>query len=76
MSYITSYLSYHFRVPLKRMNKGRTGDAPRDQEEEVVDFMVVQDVVVAEAGVVEAEVGVATGTSELAVVGEEEEVEE
>lgn len=58
------------------MNKGRTGDAPRDQEEEVVDFMVVQDVVVAEAGVVEAEVGVATGTSELAVVGEEEEVEE
>ena len=58
------------------MNKGRTGDAPRDREEEVVDFTVVQDVVVAEVGVVEEEVGVATETSELAVVGEEEEGEE
>ena len=54
------------------MNKGRTGDAPRNREEEV-DFMGVQGVVVAEVDVVEAGVGVATEISELAVVEEEEE---
>ena len=55
-------------------NRGLTGDAPRDQEGEVVDFRVVQDVVVAEVGVVGVVVATeATETNELAVVGEEEE---
>ena len=71
LPYIT-YI-YYFRVPLKRTNKGLTGDAPRDRVGEVVVDLMVQDVVVAEVGVVEAEVGVATETNELVVVGEEEE---
>lgn len=55
-------------------NRGLTGDAPKEgqegAEEEVVASKAVQDVVVAEVGVVDIEVGVAIEINGLVVVGE------